>query len=485
MEYKKGMFAKETEDPYYLKDPILLELYKKCLPSNEAYFYFPKGNEIIEFNSEKPKKSYRKIYHNVPLLDIEKKYIYDYKQMIKNHPEIKLPKFCEDDDILLRFIYVDECDLEKAFKRLVKYIEWSNKTFPIIIQPNSKIIEMLNRGFVYVYGRDCKFRPILIFRLNEFIKIEKIYSVEEVIEAGCFLGQFVLNNMMIPGQIERWDLIIDLKNATLLSLPEHIKKLISVINEAFISRLHKNYIFGMTFLFRVLYKLVCSFLRDSTVKKIKVINGKKDQSLFEEIRRDNIETYFGGTAPDAPLGKEHGLFPPRMPSQHFLLENEKQENILISEEEYIQKYKNGELLEDWINPYILEKLNKNKTNYNTNENIEIEEEKPKEKTKSSKTLINIYSNDIKNNIQAKNIVSNIKFNTLNMNSNYNNYKKFYKSIEQKSLLNKKKTIKKFLCTNWSNNEEKKNLSKYKMYSPQQNNIIKDVYTLRNKRKKFF
>ena len=49
----------------------------------------------------------------------------------------------------------------------------------------------------------------------------------------------------------------------------------------------------------------------------------------------------------------------------------------------------------------------------------------------------------------------------------------------------KKTIKKFLCTNWSNNEEKKNLSKYKIYSPQQNNIIKDVYTLRNKRKKFF
>jgi len=152
---------------------------------------------------------------------------------------------------------------------LVKYINWSDKTFPLTIQPRSKLIEILNKGFVYAHGRDCRYRPILVFRVQEFVKNKDIYSVEEVIEAGSFLGQFVINNMMIPGQIERWNLIISLKGATLLSLPDHIKKLIPVMNEAFISRLHKNYIIGMTFILRMLYKVVCTFLHESTIKKNK------------------------------------------------------------------------------------------------------------------------------------------------------------------------------------------------------------------------
>ena len=57
MEIKKGRFEKETNDEaFYLKDPQLFELYKRCLPPKEAYYYFPKGNEIIEYNEKKTKK---------------------------------------------------------------------------------------------------------------------------------------------------------------------------------------------------------------------------------------------------------------------------------------------------------------------------------------------------------------------------------------------------------------------------------------------
>ena len=63
--------------------------------------------------------------------------------------------------------------MDKVFKRLTKYIEWSNKTFPLVIQPKSKTVEILNKGFVYVYGRDFRFRPILIFRL-----LRKLFTQE-------------------------------------------------------------------------------------------------------------------------------------------------------------------------------------------------------------------------------------------------------------------------------------------------------------------
>ena len=123
MEIKKGKLAKEMDDPFYLKDPQLLELYKRCLPPREAYYYFPKGEELIEFNKKKPKKSYRKIYSDTPFLDIEKQYINDFKQILSQHPEVKIPSYL-DDALLLRFIYADECDYEAVFKRFVKYLAW-------------------------------------------------------------------------------------------------------------------------------------------------------------------------------------------------------------------------------------------------------------------------------------------------------------------------------------------------------------------------
>ena len=476
MENKKGRLAKELEDPFYLKDQKLAELFEKCKPPKEAYFYFPKGEEIIELNKKKPESSYRKLYYDVPVLEHEKYYINKLKEIINNHPELKLPEFF-DDELLLRFLYAEDCELDKVFKRMSKYIEWSNKTFPMNIQPRSKIIEILNRGFVYVYGRDNRFRPIIIFRLIEFVKYEKVYSIEEIINASAFLGQFIINHLLIPGKIERWDMVINLRKTTLLSLPDHIKKLLPVLNEAFISRLNKTYVIGMNFFFRLLYKIICAFLHESTVKKIKILDGKKDQSMFKEIRKDNVEIEMGGTAPNARLGEENGIFPPRMPSEHFLLENERPEDILISEEEYIQRYKKGEIKEEFVSPFILDKL---------------------EEEKKQKIKVNNANNEIKEQLFQKN--KNIEDNQSNI-KNYNKMECINNNIiniKKKDILAQKRKItierqqkfKKvniFLNNRWDLKEEYINLDKYNFNFKQinnQNNIINDINSLSNKRASF-
>ena len=82
MDFKRGQLAKEIEDPFYLKDPILLDLFEKCKPPKEAYLYFPKGEDIIVINNKKPESSYRKIYYNVPFFDMEKKYINKLREII-------------------------------------------------------------------------------------------------------------------------------------------------------------------------------------------------------------------------------------------------------------------------------------------------------------------------------------------------------------------------------------------------------------------
>ena len=398
---------------------------------------------------------------------------------MKKHPEVKLPYYFND-ALILRFLYADECDMEKVYKRTVKYLELVDKAFPLVMKPNSKLIEILNKGFVYVHGRDCRYRPIIVFRVKEFVKNEKIYSVEEVVEAGLFLGQFIINNMMIPGKIERWVLIIYLKGTTVLSLPEHVKKLISVMNEAFISRLHKNYIIGMTFILRLLYKVVCTFLHETTIQKIRILSGKKDQTMFEEIRKDNVEEEFGGTAPNIKPGEENTIFPPRMPSDKFLLETERPEDILITEEEYIQKYTNGEIEDDYASPYILEKLNKNNNNNNNInvENKEVIEEHEPEIIQKYKTISTTSS---KNALRPRKINS-IKEDQMNIINQGNN-----KEIELKKKEKNVHKVKTFVYHGWDFYQEHNNANtgKYNNNIFQRNNFINDIYRLSNKKNNFF
>ena len=191
---KKVTLAKELEDPFYLKDLKLLELYKKCLPPREAYYYFPKGDEIIIHNVKKPNKSLRRIFYNVPYTDLEKKWISDFKSIINNHPETQIPDYFGDYMHLI-FIYSTNCKLEESYKRLVDYLKFCKETFPILITPNSKLIEILNKGFVYVYGRDNRFRPIIICQCKVFQKFYKNYQCEEILQASYFLCQFLVNNI--------------------------------------------------------------------------------------------------------------------------------------------------------------------------------------------------------------------------------------------------------------------------------------------------
>ena len=163
-ELKRIKLAKEVEDPFYLNDPKLLEVYNKCLPPKESYYYFPKGEEIITIHPKKPIKSIRRIFYNTKYTDYENKMLNELKQIINSHTELKLPDFFEDYFILM-FVYARGGDLNDSYKQIVEYLDFSQRMFPFTISPKSKIVEILNKGFIYVYGRDNRFRPIIFITL--------------------------------------------------------------------------------------------------------------------------------------------------------------------------------------------------------------------------------------------------------------------------------------------------------------------------------
>ena len=350
---------KELKNPYYISDPELFKIYQKSLPPPEAYLYFPKGEEVIVINALKPEKSLRRIFNNVPIYDFEQKLLIEFNDLINSHPEFKLPDYWND-DINLRFIHATECDIKKSYERMIKYIDWFHNMFPMEINPGDKIYQLLNLGFLYVYGRDCHFRPIIICQPSICLKYLKLFDEKEIIDASVFLFQYIVNNMLIPGQIENWIMILNFEGSSPLNLPNVVKKIIKTISENFLSRLYKCYVYGMSLLINLMFKIVCNFLEEVTVQKINIIEKNNMNKIFENIRKDNLEQKFGGTAPDMTeeIENSNSFFPPRMPSSKFILDNENKKEFLITKEEYIQLVEEKKIREDCISPYLIEEIEK-------------------------------------------------------------------------------------------------------------------------------
>ena len=371
-------------NPFFIKDPELFEIFKRGIPPKEAYYFFPKGKDVLEEHNKKPEKNLRRIFINVPFLEIENKWLDKYKEIIAKHPENKLPDYWND-GLNLAYIYATECKLEQSYKRMIEYFKWYKSFFPLNIQPGDKVVQVLNSGFLYAFGRDHQFRPLLICQPYILQKCLKLYSDDDIYNASIFICQYMVNYMMIPGQIENWIMIVNMDGTSILSIPESVKKIMKALSDYFISRLFRCYILGLNAFLRIIYKIICNFVEKSTVEKVIVLDDKNDKRKDKDINPENIEERFGGKATDLIYDVENALFPPRMPSNNFLLDNENPKDILITEEQYIEKYNANVIPLNSESPFILEKLRKEKIEKDKEEISRKKREDHQAKIKEAKT----------------------------------------------------------------------------------------------------
>jgi hypothetical protein len=155
-------------------------------------------------------------------------------------------------------------------------------------------------------------------------------------------------------------MILNFEGSSPLNMPDAVKKLIKTVSENFLSRLYKCYVYGMSFFINFMFKLACNFLEEVTVQKITILDKNNKEQLFENIREDNIEEKFGGTAPNVQGSIEinNNLFPPRMPSNKYILEKDNKKDFLITKEEYIKLVNEEKIREDCISPYLKDEIEK-------------------------------------------------------------------------------------------------------------------------------
>lgn len=73
-----------------------------------------------------------------------------------------------------------------------------------------------------MHGRDNRFRPILVLKAQELNNL-KLPS-KEITELLTYFSEYLLSDVLLPGQVENWIMITDLTGIGVTNLPYNVIK---------------------------------------------------------------------------------------------------------------------------------------------------------------------------------------------------------------------------------------------------------------------
>jgi len=316
------------------------EKHLKARPPKNAYLYFPPQNEICEIITKNNKIFVnRKFYEgNIKYTEYEleifqnfmefcktfKKDNFEFKNIFSflddstnadkkknsiNYDETNKSKFnsvnLSQSDVY-RFLISFDFDFERTILSLVNYYNFQLKTYPIDLR--IKLKKILLSGFIYIHGRDNRFRPIIILSPNAFLnesKKNKDFTYEDWMLSVIYLLDYCINFLLIPAQVESWNIICDMKDVALYSVPNDLKNLLNLIQQNYKNRLNSMYVINLGTFAGILWNVIKGLMGENIQKKIIMINSKNNYfDLFENINRTQLEKKYGGFAENIELNYE-------------------------------------------------------------------------------------------------------------------------------------------------------------------------------------
>jgi hypothetical protein len=291
-----------------IPEAMRAEFYKKTtdrhlaakLPQ-EVRRYSPPEIEIIE-QDKNPAKSIRRIFELNIFNSFEKEKLAKLRDEIESHNkkhtkrEHALDYY--PDSYLLRILYSEKFNIAQTLKSLKELVKLEAEYQPKAV--TLKIMEILNSGFIYIHGRDCRYRPIVI--INPKVLQKKVFAFKELCASIVYLLDYCIQQLFILGAIENWTMLVNLKDIQ----NEHLKEIKNVINficEYYRSRLYKLYIIN--------------YAKKITIERIHasdlIVVTQKNQ-LFVKIHPSQVEMQFGGFSEDILSY----FYPPIFPSKFYL-----------------------------------------------------------------------------------------------------------------------------------------------------------------------
>lgn len=246
----------------------------------------------------------RRIFAYVPLEPEEEKLMNEIRELMAKKG-IPKPDWMDDHRrILLRLIECGHRKPKKVLKFMEQYVHWRTTEIPV---PREEVAAPIDAGCFYVHGRDRQFRPILILDVRKLLQLR--LTPEQTLRLNYFLLEWVVENMLRPGKVETWDILMDLADVPLKEIPmKPLKTMMKSLTIFYCCCLYRTYVLNPAPIIGTIWKLVQLFLDSQTRQKIRFVMGADKSVLQELIDPSQIEVKYGGSYPNL----EPPYFPPRL-----------------------------------------------------------------------------------------------------------------------------------------------------------------------------
>lgn len=110
--------------------------------------------------------------------------------------------------------------MQKVCSDLIYHLQWRQTNIPIPILTD-KALNLLNKGVLYIHGRCIDGSPIVYFDMGlviDYVKLDKI-DQPSICNLYNFIGGYIQRNMLLPGQVEKWIVIINTNQCALSKMP--------------------------------------------------------------------------------------------------------------------------------------------------------------------------------------------------------------------------------------------------------------------------
>jgi hypothetical protein len=298
-------------------------------PPYETQFYWPSQDLVLVGNN---KKAERQIYTRQDMNEYELYKVNKLEAFIrtKGLQGFSMPPTYDRSD-LLRFLYGCGFVTKKSYNAFIKHLKWREAFLP----PDYRLLigrlrGLLSEGVFYIHGRDSRYRPLIVLNIAK-VNLKQ-HSVDDYINLLCFILTYIMDVMLVPGQVENWVVISDLAHKGVFGLPTGaIKRILTVLLENFRCRLALNYILNAPSSMTFMWMIAKAVLDARTLAKCNVLGTSYSDRMLSHFAHHQIEQKYGGTAPNLT-----SFWPPYVPPPPFSAPGDEPHALLTNFKPYVE-----------------------------------------------------------------------------------------------------------------------------------------------------
>lgn len=200
-------------------------------------------------------------------------------------------------------------DMQKTVMSIHHHMKYRQNFIPRPMLTD-KVANLVNSGLYYIHGRSKFHSPIVVFNCAVLRDLWRAGQLD--FEGFCglqhYINRYMLQNMIVPGQVEKWLVISDIAHYTVKEVPLALmKQSITEISSSYVETLNLSCMINLTWMQQMFLKFLISLV-DETTQRRYIFPDSNADALLKYVHPSQLEEKYGGTAPNATR-----FFPPTMP----------------------------------------------------------------------------------------------------------------------------------------------------------------------------